>query len=332
MSQYRIVTYNILSSSLADPDYYTSCDAQNLKSEIRLERIFAKLTPEIANKALICLQEVSTLWAGELHRFFLKNNYYFITALYGTKNNGYMGVGFAFPLSEYSLEELKIERIADLRQWPKISIFEVWGRNLLHNITKKLGLKTINRDHPFSYAKSRLNQWIFARLKYRETNQNIVVANYHMPCAFFAPQVMTLHATMVIQRLQKLAENDPFVLAGDFNITPNNPQYQLITTGNLDPNNVAYPHKIEDESWNIKLDFPLRSAYREILGKEPDLTNYSQVKNKETFISTLDYIWLSPQWKVNSVLPLPSRDEAKGPFPNQNEPSDHLLIAADLSL
>jgi mRNA deadenylase 3'-5' endonuclease subunit Ccr4 len=49
------------------------------------------------------------------------------------------------------------------------------------------------------------------------------------------------------------------------------------------------------------------------------------------FIDTLDYIFLSPQWSVQEVPALPHRDGANGPFPNENEPSDHLLIAAELT-
>jgi hypothetical protein len=48
----------------------------------------------------------------------------------------------------------------------------------------------------------------------------------------------------------------------------------------------------------------------------------------------LDYIFLSSQWKVEIVLELPHRNDAAGPFPNLDakEPSDHLLIAADIAL
>jgi 2',5'-phosphodiesterase len=66
--------------------------------------------------------------------------------------------------------------------------------------------------------------------------------------------------------------------------------------------------------------------------REPDFTNYAKVQDQETFVDTLDYIFLSQQWKVNKVKDLPSRDEIQGPLPNAEEPSDHVLIAAELSL
>merc|ERR1712154_536001 len=67
----------------------------------------------------------------------------------------------------------------------------------------------------------------------------IWIGNYHMPCAFREPAVMTLHCDLVAQRIQYLAskgENDSkdsFVLAGDFNIMPDSAQYHFLTTGKI---------------------------------------------------------------------------------------------------
>lgn len=57
-----------------------------------------------------------------------------------------------------------------------------------------------------------------------------------------------------------------------------------------------------------------------------------KVRDDEPFIDTLDYIFVSDGWQVNSVKKLPLRNEVNGPLPTENEPSDHILIAADLSL
>ena len=78
---------------------------------------------------------------------------------------------------------------------------------------------------------------------------------------------------------------------------------------------------------------------------EPEFTNYAHIKeDPEPFIGTLDYIFLSQKegtsshdgvgqsWKVHSVEKLPSIEESGGPYPNKNEPSDHILIAADLEI
>ena len=58
-----------------------------------------------------------------------------------------------------------------------------------------------------------------------------------------------------------------------------------------------------------------------------------QIKDDDPFIGTLDYIFLSKEWRVKSVLPTVHRDNVKdGPYPNEIEPSDHIMIAADLLL
>ena len=332
MSKHRIASYNILSSHLSPPEYFPKCDPQNLKPETRLKRILVKLEAQIKQQSIICLQEISTLWVGELHLFFLKHNYYLVTGLYGKAKNGYMGVGIAFPLSKYSVEELKVETIANSRDWPKISPLELFWRSCFKGIMKSLGKPYGHLENSLYYAKSRLNQLVFVRLQDLETKKKFGVGTYHMPCAYYAPQVMTIHSAMVIQRMQILAKGDPGVLAGDFNISPTEPQYQLITTGGMDKSNRAYPSQIKGDSWKVELEVSWQSAYQEALGQEPDFTNYAQVKDKSPFIKTLDYIWLSKQWQVISVLPLPHRHEVTGPFPNEEEPSDHILIAAELAL
>jgi 2',5'-phosphodiesterase len=77
---------------------------------------------------------------------------------------------------------------------------------------------------------------------------------------------------------------------------------------------------------------PLKSAYATANGAEPDFTNYAKVQDQETFIETLDYLFYSPGWEVKSVKDLPPRGEVPGPLPNEAEPSDHILISAEMSL
>ena len=79
---------------------------------------------------------------------------------------------------------------------------------------------------------------------------------------------------------------------------------------------------------------PMNSAYKLALGKEPDYTNCARVRNDPIFFDTLDYIFLSSNWKVNSVVSLPvalQPSEMK-PMPLANEPSDHLLLSANIEL
>ena len=75
----------------------------------------------------------------------------------------------------------------------------------------------------------------------------------------------------------------------------------------------------------------MQSAYAVSSHGEPDYPNYAKTRDDE-FVGTLDYIFLSDEWDVDGVQKIPTREEYPGPFPTEAEPSDHLLISADLSL
>ena len=56
-----------------------------------------------------------------------------------------------------------------------------------------------------------------------------------------------------------------------------------------------------------------------------------QIKYNNIFIGTLYYSLQSKEWKVKSVRPTVHRDTVKdGPHPNEMEPTDYIMIAADI--
>ena len=234
---------------------------------------------------------------------------------------------------------------------------------------------------PWDMSENRFNVLLTVVLRYRHCYENdeygnssngmFSVSNYHMPCAFFCPPVMNIHAEMAARRVQDLAadawkvhQNDdgetsassleqpttiPYIFAGDFNILPESPHYNLFTTAMLDKSDPTYPPPKHGMEWKIG-SVAMDSAYalKGRAGSEPEFTNYAHVKEDEDpFIGTLDYIFLSQKeqtssgsssssngahWKVCGIKKLPSTAASGGPFPNKVEPSDHLLIAADLEL
>lgn len=106
----------------------------------------------------------------------------------------------------------------------------------------------------------------------------------------------------------------------------------------------------------------ISSVARERLTLEPNYTNYARVGEDEPFIGTLDYIFLGGgddcsdadgddrddnkdvrekgeitrlggAWKVTGTKEVGHRDDVKDPpYPNADEPSDHVMISADLEL
>ena len=123
------------------------------------------------------------------------------------------------------------------------------------------------------------------------------------------------------------------MLLGDFNFKPDDGMYELYMNGTLSPNHPCYPEIPERLKWVPDVE-PVRSAYLEANGQEPEYTNNARVQEQDHFKETLDYIFLSGEWKVKSVLDLnlPPKEEQDQPFPNEVEPSDHVLVAAALTL
>lgn len=150
---------------------------------------------------------------------------------------------------------------------------------------------------------------------------------------------MVAHAAMLMQHAQRWAADDPLVVAGDFNIKPQDPCYSLMADGSLSPSHPQHPSPAPwDSNWTPSL-IPMRSAYQSYNGVEPEYTNYAHTAwygklNEEAFCATLDYIWLSPQWHVCSVLSLPPKSALANiaSYPTAEEPSDHIMIAAKLEL
>ena len=80
------------------------------------------------------------------------------------------------------------------------------------------------------------------------------------------------------------------------------------------------------------IDYGMASAYKAVLGAEPDFTNFAQIKGGAPFVDTLDYIFVSPGMTPVAVDPLPAREDVGGPLPNADEPSDHIMLGAEIQL
>jgi mRNA deadenylase 3'-5' endonuclease subunit Ccr4 len=352
----RIVSYNILSSELADPEYFTKCKPEHLHKSNRLPKILLKLQEEIDSSpddtpAVFCLQEVSHAWATSLHVFFAERGYHMVTGLYGGKFNGYMGIATAYPTKSFETLKIDLVRLSEKKKggWPRKprdpepTVLRKYVYDPIANPMKaayRYYRPKKREQDAWQYSQWRYNQFIAVKLKNREEGSTpFWLGNYHMPCAFRTPAVMNIHSDLVGCRIQNLSRGNadedpvPFVLAGDFNILPESPHYSLLRTGVLDEKDETYPD--EKFSMNWKPGFKgMRSAYFEMNGEEPEFTNnaHNGAMNAESFIGTLDYIFLSDEWKVKAVKETPKKEGLEGVYPDEQEPSDHVVIAASLEL
>ena len=391
MSTINIVTYNILSPELSEPETFPENTAEEVDGKNRLPRIIQKLKKQISNNAIISLQEVSITWLGRLHELFDLHNYHFTHTLYGGFYSGYMGVGLAFPRSLYSLETFEISRISDTKEWPRLTtatatkkqsdvnattdsvLARTWNysagyiRNVFDPLfvlgslafgsgaatatsttPTKSKKKSKQEDPPdvatFYQSKKRWNQAILLRLQRRSDNQSFCVTNYHNPCAIHLRPVITFHACMYVMKCQTFAKQDPLIICGDFNMTPDSGGYKLVTTGTLDVNhedahgNMDYPKLPIDDPWKPNL-YKMKSAYKEILGNEPKITNKAVrlIGNwgatPNAFEGCLDYIFYSNGLEPVDTTPFPSAEELNAvSYPTSAIPSDHLLMGCSFNL
>lgn len=244
--------------------------------------------------------------------------------------------------------EVDLNRLSDKRigGWPREpreeqqepSFLSKYLFNPVYSRVRGLFTTDVKTSDAWEISERRSNQFIAIRLENRNREEgakaSFWIANYHMPCSFREPMVMTIHSEMVAKRIQSLAETtkDSYILAGDFNILPESSHYGLLTTGTFDKKDPSYPPNKFGVHWESTIE-GMRSAYADFNGQESDFTNYAfNEGSEECFIGTLDYIFLSDSWKVTKVGALEHRDDVNGPFPNDKEPSDHVLIAADLEL
>ena len=233
---------------------------------------------------------------------------------------------------------MDICRLSDTKAWPrppKATGARAWLTAKLTSNALVRALQSLRGSppqDPWAFSRGRFNALVFAKLRDRQTNGAFGVAVYHMPCAFWAPSVMTIPAALAAQRITALAKDDlPFALVGDWNFMPSSPQYAMMTQGGEVPaGDPAAPVAPAHEPWVARVPVPLTSAYAAAHGAEPAFTNHALVRDQPPFIECLDYIFVSPGVKVLQADALPAKEDVQGPYPTDLEPSDHVLVAATL--
>ena len=337
--------YNILSHFLVRESQLVNCARENLKSNVRFEKIINKLQGCIDEKAIICLQEVPQVWGSLLFTYFYKQDYCFVPSYYGNVWNGRMGVAIAFPRSVYNLEESHITTIIDTKRWAdppedknlsgKTGVFAFcskligrafqWAKSIFVTAPAP---PPVEQDI-WSLAKSRHNTTICLKLSVIGAEQKqFFVSTYHMPCMFFNPPVMMIHSYLIARYIQKIARGTPYILAGDFNFKPTDMCYKFYTGKPIDRHSSDYPVPYpNDTDFDLSTLQPMKSAYKVRYGSEPYFTTHSG--EEVPFQDTLDYIFHSPNLRVLDALPLPAK---LSPIPNKYEPSDHLMIGATFQL
>ncbi len=368
----RVVSYNLLSKSLARASYYPRCSKSDLNASTRLARAkeklesYTKFISEACPPAVIALQEVSLSWAGDLTIWFKQRGYTFICSNYGTGFSDFMGVALAIPDDLYLIDKVSIVRpCARAKRWTFANAVEPAPLSWLSWIYRLIpGTKDITnaparhheRKNALEAVSRRHNRMILATLKTKgEDPQNFCVATYHMPCVYWDERAMVCHAALSMDAAERYADSMPYIYMGDFNICPPTPGYRMLTRGGAfascedEEGNPFVPGVVLNMEDNDNDDFiefarnisPLQSAYASFgHGDEPDMTNHTYSGDPpQYFTGCIDYVFTSTthekdagQWSVRNVVPLPKNSDNPKICPNASESSDHFLIGATLQL
>ena len=202
----RIASYNLLSDKLCDPGYFKFCAAEHCEPNFRLQMVKAKLSKEMKQGSILCLQEVSRKWGAKLMPLLDQYGYSHAAALSGSKKNGYMGQTMAWDHERYKLMNTETVCLADTvpsttfetenSEKVEIGFFQsIYDR--LWGVPKARSPKS-----SWQLALNRHNCVVVSRLKDRQSGFQFCVANYHMPCLFGSNrklQVMTIHVALLMQ-------------------------------------------------------------------------------------------------------------------------------------
>lgn len=337
----RVVTYNVLSPLLCSAKRFPQCRPEDLQEDLRWARVKLKIEEAMAVEwpTVICLQEVTEAWAGQLHCFFQQRGWHFTYALTPMTFWQPMGVAMAWPNQALKLEDLKVLRPGGEVHAPPVSkpsMFKVF----LSKLTRGRWGGPCTELEPWTLASRKQNRLLAARFRDQSTGHQFVVATYHMPCLFGDPpyrQAKTIHAAILRDAVIRYAGGADLVLAGDFNTKPQDSELQVVIQGAIGPDDAAFPpstHGLELCTWlpdAANSSKPLRSAYAEAMGEEAKFTNYTWIENEEEpFQETIDYVFVSEHLDVVSVHELPHIEPGDPVYPSDREPSDHVLLAADL--
>jgi len=146
-----------------------------------------------------------------------------------------------------------------------------------------------------------------------------VCLSHHMPCVFWHAGFMRLHAALASQAAANFAGDDPYVLCGDWNVTPTSSAYALLTW--------CRGRASALWRWDVA---PCRRALRSGLavaaGAQPHHNAHARARGTLLLAnpSALPRLHL----RITGVARRERRASSRGPAPDaqRHEPCDHALM------
>ncbi len=130
-------------------------------------------------------------------------------------------------------------------------------------------------------------------------------------------------AAALVRHAHAFAGDAPLIIAGDFNATPDDDCYKIVTRQPVDRLGAA-------RDCCIATPLVLQSAHVTANGREPAHTTHAYINKggaPSEFIAVVDYIFHSSHFVHAMARPM---SDEPGPYPTAREPSDHLVVGATL--
>jgi CCR4-NOT transcription complex subunit 6 len=315
-----VLCYNVLSDKYATRQLYAYCPSWALDWDYRKQQILKEIAHRDAD--IILLQEVET---REFYGYFQPELH----------QRGYEGV-FQAKSRARNMGDHDSKSVDGCAIFFKCSKFEMTFNYLIEfeRLSTQLGAGTadmINRVMPKD------NIACGVVLETKPEGRQVFVSNAHLTWDPEFKDVKVIQAVMLLHEVNKVVEahkkkdgpKPAVIIGGDFNSTPDSGVYEFMTRSKIaqsHPDLAGRDYKGFAEKVGLKHNFNLRSCYQ----SEMPYTNYTH-----DFTGIIDYIFYSADTIVPAGILGPSDIETMESFdgcPNPHFPSDHLSIAAQLTL
>ncbi|KAM9995498.1 hypothetical protein ACTFIY_001694 [Dictyostelium cf. discoideum] len=352
-NQYRIIQYNILADCYVSDSWYTHSPSYSLRWDSY--RSFLLIEQILQYKAdIVGTQEVDRLYWQLFKEMNVRGGYDYYPSYSNDSNESpqtTMG-GFNNSYREGCFIFFKKERF-NLLQGLEIDYTKLNRPD--QKLLKKELVEILIQDpiykscitHFLEHSSHHVHHALVL-LQDKQTKQKIIVVskhmywgsqgyNYHIQCVQI--HLFTMILSNFIQ-VNKLENNIPIVVCGDFNSSPDDSCYNFMTKGLImnDDHHLTlagkYPPAFNSSQFDnhpeiksIKQDFKFLSSYSLRPDGEPKFTIVSRA-----FTGNIDQIFVSKdRFKVNNVLEIGEKQDYKM-LPSLTLASDHILLMTDLEL
>ena len=206
----RVITFNLLSPSYVNNEYFPFVKSQHIAFQHRAEKVKKLIGSWIKVNFIICLQEVDINWKQTLDPFFESLEYKFYSIQYADNK---MGQGIAYPIKHFDLIDINLfvpgQQISSLNNkliqlFQQEQVTDIKDNEQSHTQEKD---KENNKDTDMDKEKDKnkdddrklimdeisnasdskntmISLLLSARYYGRPIGKKVIISTYHMPCSY----------------------------------------------------------------------------------------------------------------------------------------------------